>query len=67
MHVDWHYVEAWAKERLESSRQRNDADLGATDTATLRGRIALLKELIALPESKKDEEARAIVTNEEVQ
>jgi hypothetical protein len=61
MNLDWHYVEDWAKSRLESSRQRNDGDLDAIATARLRGRIDFIKELLALPESKKAQDARSSI------
>lgn len=59
MTLDWHYVEAWAKERLQTSRERNDGELDAIATAKLRGRVELLKELIALPDAKKHQDARS--------
>lgn len=57
--MNWHDVEAWATERLSTARNRNDGDLDLIETAKLRGRIALLKELIALPEQKKVLEAQS--------
>ena len=54
----WSEIEAWAKERLASARDRNDGDLGEIETAHLRGRIATLKELLALPETKRSMDAQ---------
>ena len=51
--MQWREVEAWANDKLVQARQQNDGDLGDSDTAKLRGRIALLKELIALPDTKR--------------
>lgn len=50
--INWQFVEAWAKERLERERNKNDA-IGQPDheTNAIRGRIGLLKELLRLPES----------------
>lgn len=56
----WPDIEAWAQERLALARGRNDGDLSEIDTAKLRGRIATLKELIALPEQKKLLEAQSM-------
>lgn len=46
---DWLIVEAYAEKRLTEYRQRNDS-VALTDTTTnyLRGRIAELKDLLAL-------------------
>jgi hypothetical protein len=46
----WRQIETWAESRLKSEREKNDApDLTTEETAVLRGRIAMLKELLALP------------------
>lgn len=46
----WRQIEQWAEARLKSEREKNDAvDMDPIQTATTRGRIALLKELLALP------------------
>lgn len=55
--MEWHEVSAWIEARLKSSRLRNDGDLDPIQTAQLRGQIQILKELAALPETKKREEA----------
>lgn len=44
---------------LEEARNKNDADLSMEETQKLRGRIALLKELIALPKTQKVMEAQS--------
>lgn len=47
----WLKIKKHMTERLEVLRAKNDGDLDTTETARLRGRIAALKELIALDES----------------
>lgn len=61
MKAEWHIVEAWANERLLSARQRLEGDLDAIKTAELRGRIAMLKELIALPRLTADKAAQSSI------
>ena len=51
--MQWHQIHSWALERLSSARERNDGNLDAIETAKLRGRIEVLKELVALPETQK--------------
>lgn len=46
----WGYIEKWAQETLTESRQHNDGEyLDPTKTALLRGRIAILKQILDLP------------------
>lgn len=40
------------KERLQSLRERNDRKMAAEDTATIRGQIAEIKELLSDMEEK---------------
>lgn len=55
----WKAVKGRAEQRLEACRKRNDGALGVESTAYLRGRIAELKEFLALdnpaPEQVADE------------
>ena len=45
----WRFIESWATERLNKARSQNDSiSKDAVETAVLRGRIAGLKELLAL-------------------
>lgn len=44
----WMKLEAHLAERIAACRSRNDGDLSEMDTAKLRGRIAALKEILAL-------------------
>lgn len=44
----WLKLKKHLEERLDVLRAKNDGDLDTTETARLRGRIAALKELIAL-------------------
>ena len=57
MAAEWHAVESWAKTRLDAARQRLEGPLDQIETANTRGRIAALKELIALPETLHREKA----------
>lgn len=45
----WKQVEDWAKSRLDTARQRNDGNHDPVKTASIRGEIGLLKELLDLP------------------
>jgi hypothetical protein len=46
----WRYIERWAQSQLNSSRMENDyLKLTELKTAALRGKIKMLKQLIALP------------------
>lgn len=48
----WQYIEAHLKVRLEKLREKNDSSkLDAIETAALRGEIAAVKDLLALPET----------------
>lgn len=47
----WLAIHEWASERLEQLRQRNDGPLESVATAHLRGQIATLKQLLALPQA----------------
>jgi hypothetical protein len=50
----------YLEQLLSESRAKNDGlSLSAEETHQLRGRIALLKELLALPTMKKTMEAQA--------
>ncbi len=53
----WTRIEGHLKERLAEYRRQNDDPTGALDdkaTAALRGRIAMLKEILALGEPKPE-------------
>ena len=56
---NWTDIEAWAKDKLATARNQNDGELSEIETAKLRGRIATLKELIALPNTQKVLEAQS--------
>lgn len=48
----WLAVHEWASEQLETCRKKNDAQaLDSVATAHLRGRIATLKAILALPQA----------------
>lgn len=54
MTIEWPEIEAFAKNRLESERVKNDAvGLSDAETNAIRGRISILKELLRLPETLK--------------
>lgn len=47
----WGRVARWAEAELTRKRERNDSKaLNSEDTAYLRGEIAMLKRILALPE-----------------
>lgn len=46
----WAQVDRWARARIEYLRQRNDGALSELETASLRGQIKALKNLLGLPE-----------------
>jgi len=49
----WMFVEAWATERLQRAREKNDnTNRDLNQTSVLRGEIKILKELINLPNPK---------------
>ena len=53
--LTWAYVRSWANEQLQETREKNDVlKLSEKQTAALRGRIRLLKELIELPNREID-------------
>jgi hypothetical protein len=47
--LTWRAVNAYLQERLSACREKNDKALDALATATLRGEISALKDLLALP------------------
>lgn len=47
----WLKLKKHMQGRIDVLRAKNDGDLDTTETARLRGRIAAIKELIALEES----------------
>ena len=49
MKTEWHVVDDWARARLDAARQKLEGPLDPVESAHTRGRIAALKELIALP------------------
>lgn len=52
---DWLAVQAWAESALSSQLQALEIfDLPAPETERVRARIALLRELIALPSASPD-------------
>jgi hypothetical protein len=49
----WTFIKKWAENELMATRMSNDSlEKDETQTAALRGRIKLLKEILALPEEK---------------
>ena len=53
--LTWAYVRSWANEQIQDTREKNDVlKLSEKQTAALRGRIRLLKELIELPNREID-------------
>lgn len=53
----WRKLEEYIEQRMDVLRKTNDGDLDALQTARLRGRIAELKNLLAL---SKDEPAQEV-------
>ena len=52
----WKFIAQWAAAQLAAERERNDSyRLTEQQTALLRGRIDLLKDLIALPQAGRDQ------------
>ena len=49
---------ATLKSKLDILRTQNDAKLPPEETAFLRGRIAMLKEILALPEAREKFEGK---------
>ena len=61
MATEWKVVEEWAQARLITARQILEGDHDGVVTAKQRGRIAVLKELIALPETlQRDKESQSL-------
>lgn len=56
---NWRDIEVWATARLNLARSMIEGDLSEIDTAKLRGRIATLKELLAIPSTQKVLESQA--------
>jgi hypothetical protein len=50
MHYIWKKTQAHFQILLERERKRNDSSVSMEDTERIRGKIAILKELIALDE-----------------
>lgn len=44
----WAKLERYLNDRLEMNRRKNDGDLEPLETAKVRGRIAVIKDLLAL-------------------
>ena len=44
----WSLIEEELKGELETLRRKNDADLSAEQTAKIRGRIAQIKDVLAI-------------------
>lgn len=55
----WLKLEAYFKEQLESLRCQNDGDLSELDTSRIRGKLSLLKQIIALAEKPEQLQAEA--------
>ena len=53
----WRKVQKHFQYQLARERKRNDGRMSVEDTAAIRGKIALLKELIVLDEANPDAEA----------
>jgi len=47
----WERVEALLRARLQTYRELNDSNLDEVKTAKVRGRIAEIKDLLALPKA----------------
>lgn len=61
----WIFVSNWAESELKNAREANDSQKRTeTDTAALRGRIKLLKELMALPEPPRERQRQRPVLEE---
>lgn len=52
----WEEIRGILEERLERHRQKNDAEDTPEKTARLRGRIAEIKDILALGEEPKPKE-----------
>jgi hypothetical protein len=50
----WKYIDRWAQESIEKLRLKNDAPTNTeTQTAIIRGKIKMIKEVLDLPKEKK--------------
>jgi hypothetical protein len=45
----WRELDRLLRQKLETLREKNDNPLDLSETADIRGRIAVIKELLALP------------------
>lgn len=54
MHPLWRRLKAHLETQLQSLRVRNDRELTEMQTATLRGHIKALREIIALGDDRPD-------------
>jgi hypothetical protein len=52
----WKRLERATQTELDRLREKNDATLPETDTAKLRGRIAVLKEILGLAKASPGQE-----------
>jgi hypothetical protein len=52
----WHSLKAHLENQLQFAREKNDSKLSPDETAELRGRIAAIKELLALPRASSAQE-----------
>lgn len=55
----WLAVTEWAESRLAELRRKNDGPLEVVVTAHLRGQVATLKQLLALPKAAPTEPGEA--------
>lgn len=55
----WLAVSEWAESRIAELRRKNDGPLEEVPTAHLRGQIAALKQLLALPTAAPTEPGEA--------
>ena len=52
--LTWMFIRKWANNKLNEARISNDSlEKNETQTAALRGRISILKDILALPEQPK--------------
>lgn len=50
----WAFMVKWCEDEIEKAREANDnLNIGAIKTTILRSRIALLKEIVAIPATKE--------------
>ena len=52
----WTRLEEYLRSELDILRQRNDAEIDATSTARLRGRILQIKQILSLAISEEKDE-----------